>query len=143
MDWLWVLLIAARGLSTAPEDRWSTRLAELDHAREAAFASADPVRLDDVYVAGSSGRRADAATIEAYDRRGGRVVGADLRILRCRIVRASRDRVQLEVVDRLARSRVVWDDGTSTDLPRDRPTRRVMTLRRTDAGWRIASSRQG
>lgn len=142
MDWLWVLLIAIRGLSPAPDDQWATRLAELDRAREAAFASADPARLDDVYVAGSSGQRADAATIEAYDRRGGRVVGADLMILSCRIVRTSRDRARLEVVDRLARSRVVWDDGTSTDLPRDRPTRRVMTLRRTDAGWRIASSRQ-
>ena len=141
MDWLWVILIAARGLSSAPDDEWATRLAELDRARGSAFAAADPDLLDDVYVAGSSGHRADAATIEAYAHRGGRVVGADLRVLSCRIVRATRDRAQLDVVDQLAPSTVVWDDGTSLTLPRDRPSRRAITVVRTDDGWRIATAR--
>jgi len=50
--------------------------------------------------------------------------------------------VRLEVVDQLEPARVAWDDGTSTDLPRDRPTRRSITLVRADAGWRIAATRQ-
>lgn len=145
MDWLWTILIAVRGLSTAPGDEWAVRLAELDRAREAAFAAAEPARLDDVYVRHSSGLRADAAAIEAYSRRGGRVVGAELRILSCRVVRATHDRVQLEVIDQLAPATVVWDDGSLTRLPRDQPSRRSLTVVHTDDGWRIASAglRQG
>lgn len=141
MDWLWVLLVAVRAVSPADHDQWATRLAELDRGRSAAFADADPGRLDDVYASGSSGRRADTAMIEAYARRDGRVVGAELRILTCRVVRASDDRVRLEVVDQLGPSRVVWGDGTSDGLPRDRPTRREVTMIRTADGWRIAQTR--
>lgn len=140
MDWLWVLLIAVRGLSPAPEDVWATRLAALDQARETAFASADPARLAAVYVAGSRGLRADAAAIEAYAARGGRVVGAELRVLSCRVVRASDDRAQLEIIDQLARAHVLWDDGSSTWLPHDRPSRRSLTVVRTGDGWRISEA---
>lgn len=137
MDWLWVLLVAVRALSPSPDDQWATRLAELDGTREAAFAAADPARLDDVYVAGSPAHRTDAETIAAYARRGGRVVGAQLRVLSCHVVRVSDDRVRLEVVDQLAPATVVWQDDTSTALPRDLPTRRDITVVRTDEGWRI------
>lgn len=141
MDWLWVLLVAVRGISPTPDDQWATRLAALDHVRETAFAAADPARLADVYAPGSRGLRADTATIEAYARRGGRVVGAELRVLSCRVIRASDGRAQLEVVDQLAPARVLWDDGSSRWLPRDRPSRRSLTVVRTDDGWRIAAAR--
>jgi hypothetical protein len=141
MNWLWVLIVALRAVSPAPDDRWAVRLAELDRARERAFAAADPSLLDAVYAPGSRGRRADADVIEAYGRRGGRVVGAELRVLSCRTLRDGRDRVRLEVVDQLDTARVEWDDGTATRLPRDRPSRREVTLVRTPQGWRVASAR--
>jgi hypothetical protein len=141
MDWLWVLIVAFRAVSPAPDDQWAVRLAQLDQARERAFASADPALLDAVYAPGSRGRRADAHLIDAYERRGGRVVGAELRVLSCRTLRDERGRVRLEVVDQLGAARVEWDDGTSTRLPRDRPSRREIALVRTPQGWRIASAR--
>jgi hypothetical protein len=141
MDWMWVLLVAIRGLSPVPDDHWATVLTDLDRVRAAAFAKADPSRLDAVYVGGSRARRTDAASIAAYERRDGTVTGAELRILSCHVVRSSTDRVQLDVVDQLGDARVVWGDGTTTELPRDRPSRRLVTVERTPEGWRIAGSR--
>lgn len=142
MDWLWVIVVALRSVSPAPGDQWAVRLTELDHVRERAFASADPALLDRIYVEGSPARRSDARLIEAYRRRGGRVVDAELRVLSCRVLRKGSNRVRLEVVDQLAPARVEWGDGTSTDLPRDRPSRRHVTLERDDDGrWRIAAAR--
>jgi hypothetical protein len=140
MDWMWVLLVAVRALSPSADDQWATRLTELDRARAEAFATGSPAGLDAVYVAGSAARSADARTIEAYARRDGRVTGAELRVLTCHVVRASADRVRLDVVDQLGPARVEWGDGTTTDLPDDRPSRRVVTLARTTDGWRIAGS---
>ncbi|MCW2838699.1 MAG: hypothetical protein JWR55_182 [Aeromicrobium sp.] len=140
MDWIWLLLVAVRALSPSADDQWATRLTELDRVRAEAFAQADLSRLDDVYVADSRARRADAASIGAYARRDGRVTGAELRILSCHVVRSSSDRTQLDVTDQLGDARVVWGDGSLTDLPRDRPTRRLVTLERTPDGWRIAGS---
>jgi len=142
MGWWWFVVVMIRAVSPAPDDQWAARLTELDLARAQAFATADPQRLDEVYVSGSPARRTDAASIDAYARRGGRVVGAELRILTCHVVRASPDRVRLEVVDQLGPARVLWSDGTSRDLPRDHPSRREITVVRTPAGWRIAQSRQ-
>ena len=141
MDWLWVLIVAVRAVSPAADDQWAARLAELDHARGRAFSSADPTLLREVYAPGSRARRADAATIDAYAARGGRVVGAELMILRCRVVSSSPARVRLEVVDQLAAARVEWDDGPTTRLPRDLPSRREVALVRTGQGWRIAETR--
>ena len=141
MDWLWVLIVAVRAVSPVPDDHWAARLAELDRVRERAFAAADPSLLDQVYVEGSPASESDARLIGAYRRRDGRVVGAELRVLSCRVLRVGSDRVRLEVVDQLAPARVEWGDGTSTDLPRDRPSRREIALVRTARGWRIAESR--
>jgi hypothetical protein len=142
MDWIWAVLVAVRGLSPAPDDQWATRLTDLDRTRAVAFARADPTLLDDVYVPGSDAQRTDATTIDAYARRGGRVRGAELRILTCRLVRETPGRADLEVVDQLAHAKVEWSDGTTTALPRDRPSRRVVTLERTPEGWRMAASAQ-
>jgi hypothetical protein len=138
MDWLWVLITALRAVSPAPQDQWATRLSDLDEARAEAFEAADPGLLDDVYVRRSRVLAIDAATIEGYRDRGGRVAGAELRILSCRVLAASSSRTRLEVVDRLGPARLVWADGSTTALPRDEPSRRVITLERTAEGWRIA-----
>lgn len=137
-----MLIVAVRAVSPAPDDQWAVRLAELDHVRERAFATSDPSMLDEVYVEGSRAQRADARLIEDYRRRDGRVVGAELRVLSCRVLGEGSGRVRLEVVDQLVPARVEWGDGTSTDLPRDRPSRRHVTLERTgDGRWRIAAAR--
>ncbi len=94
--------------------------------------------LDRVYVRGSRALRSDASAIADYRERGGRVVGADLRVISCRVLAASSSRARLDVVDRLGPARIVWADGSATDLPRDEPSRRVITLVRTTEGWRIA-----
>jgi hypothetical protein len=67
-------------------------------------------------------------------------VGADLRIVSCRVLSVSPRRVRLEVVDRLGPAIAVWADGTRTTLPRDEPSRRDITLVRTPNGWRIAGA---
>lgn len=141
MDWLWVLIAAVRAVSPAPDDVWATRLGELDQVRAEAFATADVDLLGDVYVRGSRALDVDAATIDDYRRRGGRVAGAEMRVISCRVVAASPSRARLEVVDRLGPGRIMWADGSATALPRDEPSRRVITLVRTTEGWRIAGAR--
>ena len=138
MDWLWVLIAALRAVSPAPEDEWATRLTQLDAVRAEAFATTDPGALDGVDVRGSRALRTDAATIADYRKHGGRVVGAELRVISCRVLAESVSRARLDVVDRLGPARIVWADGSATDLPRDEPSRRVITLVRTTEGWRIA-----
>jgi hypothetical protein len=44
----------------------------------------------------------------------------------------------LSVVDRISGARAVNSAGRSRQLPRDRATAHVMTLRRVPTGWRIA-----
>lgn len=141
MDLFWAVIMSIRQLSPAPDDQWAAALAQLDATRARAFAEADLRHLDEVYAAGSPAKLADAATISAYARRGGRVHGAQLRILSCRVVSVAERRVRLDVVEELGPSRVVWNDTTSSALPQDRPSRRVVTLVRTRVGWLIAGSR--
>ncbi len=138
MDWMFVLISVVTSIADSHEIRWAGVLDGLDAARAEAFAQADPKQLDRVYVDGSAARAVDAALIADYAGRGGRVVGAELDLLSCNVRRATGARVSLEIVDQLAAARVEWDDGSSRALPRDQPTRRVVVLVRTSAGWRIA-----
>ena len=138
MDWLWVLIAAVRALSPTPEDQWTTRLSELDEIRAEAFATSDAGLLDGVYLRGSRALDIDAATIDDYWRRGGRVAGAGMRVISCHVLAASSSRARLDVIDRLGSARIVWQDGSTSALPRDEPSRRVITLVRTAEGWRIA-----
>jgi hypothetical protein len=138
MDWLWVLIAALRAVSPTPEDEWATRLGQLDEVRAEAFATTDPGLLGRVYVRASRALAVDAATIADYRERGGRVVGAELRVISCRVMTASSTAARLDVVDRLGPARIEWGDGSATILPRDEPSRRVITLVRTADGWRIS-----
>lgn len=137
MDWLvaWAAAIAA--LAGSEDVRWAGVLGRLDDIRAEAFASADPGLLSEVYVRGSAARDADAALIRDYQTRGAHVVGADLIVLSCKVQRATAEQVNLVVIDQLAPASVVWEDGTKRALPRDLPTRRVVTLIPTEHGWRI------
>ena len=140
MDWWWTILLLVRPFSTDPADQWAERLAALDEHRAQAFAEADVARLDRVYADDAAARRQDASTIRQYARRDGRVVGARLRVLSCRVVRESPRTTVLDVVDVLAPSHVRWGDDTVTSLPSDLPTRHRVMLVRTADGWRIAGS---
>lgn len=140
MEWWWTVLALVAHLGPGEDERWARQLTALDLQRAQAFAHADPQRLEQVY-ASEQAAAADAATITGYRDRGGRVVGAVLVLDDVRVVRSTSERVELDVVDRLGPTRVVWDDGTSRALPSDRPTRRVVVLQLTDDGWRISGSR--
>ena len=137
MNWLSILIALISSLASSPQLHWAGVLGDLDEARAAAFSAGDPALLDRVYAPTSSGRKVDAATIQAYAKRGGHVAGAELTLLSCRVRDSSPRRVRLVVVDRLAAARVVWTDGSARALPRDLPTKHVITLVRTSDGWRI------
>lgn len=137
MDWFVAWVAAISALATSEDVRWAGVLGGLDDVRAEAFANANPGLLSEVYSRGSTALDTDAELIRDYERRGARVVGADLIVLSCKVRRRSVDQVSLEVVDRLAPAHVEWDDGTTRALPQDLPTRRVVTLKRTPDGWRI------
>ena len=137
MNWLSALLALLSSLASSPTVHWAGVLGELDHARAAAFAAGDTSLLDRVYVRGSASAGVDAAAIRAYAKRGGRIAGAELTLLSCRVEDSSPRRVRLVVVDQLATAKVIWADGSSRMLPRDLPTKHRITLVRTPDGWRI------
>ncbi len=139
MDWFVAWLAAIAALVSSDDVRWAGVLGGLDDIRAEAFARADHGLLSKVYVRGSSARETDAGLIRDYRTRGAHVVGADLIVLSCKVRHESRGRVRLEVVDQLASAHVEWDDGTTRALPRDLPTRRVVTLMLTAHGWRIGN----
>jgi hypothetical protein len=142
MSWWWLLVLGLRaGLGVAHPADCAPELAAADRVRAVAFAAGDPARLDGVYVANSPLRAADARVVQDYGRRGGRVVGALLQVSECRETARSDTAIRLEVTESLGPAFVRWDDGSTSDLPRDRPTRRVVTLQRTRDGWRISGSR--
>lgn len=137
MTWWWVLALS---LQVQAPDACEGRLATLDRHRAAAFATADAARLDRVYVDDSPVRQRDAEMIEQYRARGGVVIGALQQVSTCTVMEQTTTTVRLDVVDRLGPAHVRWDDGTRTALPTDQPTRRVLVLSLTDAGWRISGS---
>ncbi len=139
MEWISILVSALISCLRSDEVRWAGVLDGLDDLRATAFATADPSLLGQVYVPRSRARADDAALIHDYERRGARVDGATLVLLSVRIRFERADRVELDVVDRLAQARVVWADGTTRALPRDLPTRRTVTLLHVSDGWRIAN----
>lgn len=137
MTWWWVLVLSLQVQSPASCEG---QLTNLDRHRAAAFATADPARLESVYTADSPARQRDADVIEQYRERGGTVIGALPRIAECSVIEQTSTRLDVEIVDTLGPTHVRWADGTRTRLPRDQPTRRNMILRLTDDGWRISES---
>lgn len=135
-----MVVVAVTGALPAAPDKCSEQLVRLDHARAAAFAAGNSQALDQVYVASSRLAEADAATMDSFESRGGRVKGALLHISHCRVIEESDTSMRLEVVDALGPAYVRWADGSTSALPRDEATRRWVTLRLTSDGWRISGS---
>lgn len=138
MAWWWLLVMA---LQVQASDPCGGLLADLDRERAAAFATADPARLDRVYTTTSEARDRDAAVIAQYRDRGGTVIGALPVVAECSVVRRTGTTIELDVVDALGPAHVRWDDGSTARLPTDRPTRRILTLEATADGWRVSGSR--
>jgi hypothetical protein len=113
-------------------------LTELDRRRATAWQLGRPELLGRVYVPGSAALRRDRQMLTGYVSRGLWVTGAGLDLLDLHVVSRAPGLVSLLVVDRL-RSAVAHNRaGDTVDLPRDRPTRHRIDLRRQDGRWRIA-----
>jgi hypothetical protein len=135
IDWLLVLLT-----TFARADAGCVVLDALDERRTVALEHDDPAALADVYVPGSPLRTSDERLLAAYRERGLRLRGAGVETLGCRTTVERPGRLVVDVVDRVTATSVAGTDGERA-LPRDRPSRHVVELRRTADGWRVAAVR--
>lgn len=123
--------------------RWAAVLDRLDATRAGAFASADPSRLDAVYVPTCSGRSQDARQITAARAAGERAVGVRHRIAALRVVSspvagARTARAVLDVTESLTAYQV--HRGAEVISQRAGPDRRYrITLQAAHGSWRIAA----
>jgi hypothetical protein len=92
-----------------------------------------------VYAPGSAALALDRRHLRSYVARGFTVRGVRLRIVTLRVVDHGRQRVRLDVVDRLSRAVATDAAGNPRELPRDRPHRHTIDLRRVHGRWRIAA----
>lgn len=122
-------------------DSAQAEIGVLYDAREHAFVQDRPSLLTQVYVRGATGAHTDRRTLSEYRRRGWRFIALEHQILAVNVQTRRKDRMVLEVVDRIARARVAHTSGSSIELPRDHPTRHVVTMHRTEDGWRIGRIR--
>jgi hypothetical protein len=111
-----------------------------DRRRSRAWTRADPAALTDLYTRGSRTGRHDRAMLAAYDARGLRVAGLQTQVLGASLRSWAPSRVRLEVVDRVVGAHAVGD-GARMALPRDRPSTRVISLRRVSGAWRVEEVR--
>ena len=135
---LWLLAAMVGG----GEDRECLLIGGLDAARTQAFVTDDEARVSDVYADGHAAR-ADVDLLRSYRERGLRLEGMLLVRESCRVTARSRQRVTLDVVDRLGPTTVHTSDGRHRVLPRDRPTRRSVVLVRNGEVWRVGAVESG
>lgn len=110
-----------------------------DRARAHAYATGDPADLRTLYLPGSVAGTADQRLLRDYLDRGIHVDGMRMQLLAVTVLDAAPRRLRLKVTDRLQRAVAVAADGTRTPLPRDQASTSVLTLRRQDGRWRMAS----
>ncbi len=127
------------GAESGAEGRWARALRELDQRRAGAWRLGRADQLAAVYVPTSHALTRDQAMLGAYAARGLRVDGASLSFMRVRLIRRDGRTVTLRTVDQLQRAVARRDDGQRVALPRDRPSRHVIVLERSPAGWRVAA----
>jgi hypothetical protein len=121
--------------------RWRRVLAALDRIRGMAWLRGEPRLLRRVYSAASTPLDHDREMLASYTRRGLRVRGVRLHIDRLHVLSRAAGRVRLLVIDQLGPATAVSRPGYPRRLPTDRPSRHLVVLRRTEAGWRIAAVR--
>jgi hypothetical protein len=116
-------------------------LREWDAGRASAWAAGDLTALRALYLPGSAAGRHDRAMLRGYLRRGLSVQGMSTQVLSLRVARHTPDRIVLVVTDRLVGATAVGG-GQRVALPRDDPTTRRVTLRRSGGAWRVDEVRR-
>jgi hypothetical protein len=111
-------------------------LREWDRHRSQAWADGDAAMLTDLYTHASRTGRRDRAMLAAYAARGLRVTGLRTQVLDASLRSWAPDRVTLEVTDRAVGAQAVGR-GVRIPLPLDRPTTRVISLRRVSGEWLV------
>lgn len=123
---------------TAEAPRWQGVLRQLDDRRARAWRTGRPQLLRRVYTHGSPSLRRDVAMLTSYLERGLRVPGVHVRYLAVSATGQRGEAVRLTTVDRLAPLSARTAVDARMRLPRDRPSRHVIALRRVEGCWRIA-----
>lgn len=118
---------------------WHRVLDRLSRLRAAAWGHGKPGQLRAVYTAAAPELERDQTMLRRYTDRHLRVHGARLVFGRVRLVRRGPHFVVLQAIDQLARAIALDGHGALLQLPRDEPSRHTIELRRSWAGWRIAS----
>jgi hypothetical protein len=137
------LLVGVRGEdgATAPRRSEVTAVDLLrgwDQRRAEAWASGDVAALRSLYTARSDAGRVDRRMLRAWVGRGLRVVGMRMQLLTVRVRESSPERAVLVVTDRLVGG-VAVGRGVRVALPRDRASRRTVSLRRVAGEWLVDS----
>ncbi len=92
-------------------------------------------------MSGSRPLYADRAALRSYLDRGYAVRRVEVRYWRVHVLVEADQVVRLEVADRLGPVSVRSPGGAVRVLPADRPSRHLITLAATRAGWRISAIR--
>jgi hypothetical protein len=132
--------VARPEAAVAPDSETARALAVLrglDRRRAAAWAHDDPAGLARLYLPGSTAGRRDRAMLAEYVARGLRVRSMHRQVLAARVQLHRRERLRLEVTDRLVDA-VAVGAGVRTALPAGRVQTRLITLVRVGGWWRIA-----
>jgi len=111
-----------------------------DDQRARAWADGDVVALRQLYTPGSAAGRTDVAMLRAWRSRGLRVTGLRMQLLAVEVRARTPARMVLDVTDRLAGGVAV---PGRVALPRDQPSRHVVTLRLVAGEWRVSRVRPG
>ncbi|HET6668575.1 MAG TPA: hypothetical protein VFG98_14965 [Intrasporangium sp.] len=151
MRLLWAVLFLVVTTSCAPADAdhppvpvGETRrtadalslLREWDRHRSQTWAAGDVAALTDLYTRASRTGDHDGDMLAAYAARGLRVTGLRTQVLDASLRSWTPDRITLEVTDRVVGAQAVGR-GVRISLPRDRPSTRVISLRRVSGAWRV------
>ncbi len=113
-------------------------LREWDQRRAAAYATGDVDGLSALYAEGSAAGAADVRLLLRYVDRNLVVRGMRMQVLSLDVLRSTSAALRLRVTDRLWGAEAL-DGSRVVPLPRDRPTTRVVRLRRVEGEWKVAS----
>jgi hypothetical protein len=115
----------------------SAVLHDWDDRRAAAWSAGDVGALRSLYVARSPAGRADVAMLRAWRDRDLRIEGMRMQLLDLDVRRASADRLDLVVTDRLTGA-VGVGPGVRLPLPQDRISSRRLVMVERQGVWRVA-----